>query len=156
MLFYKKGQRGGGFRRRKNVEKSLKVKKNSLYPTALVGICWSGSFCLSVWFKRVYFIPTGLWSSLLDRQCIILRQENSRKGFGRSRLSCVCAKELIDSVYSVQNSWDDISRALFVNSPVFVIAGDLFKPNLAWKLLWWSASGTSWKIVITLHYWSDH
>ena len=47
------------------------------------------------------------------------QQGNSRKGFGRCRLSFLCAEGWIDSVYSTTNSWDDISQALFVNSPVY-------------------------------------
>ena len=46
-------------------------------------------------------------------------QGNSRKGFGRCRHCCLCATGKIYSLYSVTNSWwDDISRTLFVISPV--------------------------------------
>ena len=47
---------------------------------------------------------------------IVYLQRNSRKGIGRCRLSCLCAKGYIDSVYSVTNSRDNISRTLSVNS----------------------------------------
>ena len=49
---------------------------------------------------------------------LIMIQGNSRKKFWRSRLRCVQRDRYVDSVYTVTNSWDDISRTLFVNSPV--------------------------------------
>ena len=45
-------------------------------------------------------------------------QGNSRKGFGRCRLNCFLDYIHYPSIPLHTNSWDDISRALFVNSPV--------------------------------------
>ena len=45
-------------------------------------------------------------------------QGNSLWEFGRCPLSCWCSDGKIDSVFSVTNSWHDISRTLSVNSPV--------------------------------------
>ena len=42
---------------------------------------------------------------------------NSRKGFGRCRLSCLLNNIHHLSIPLHKNSWDDISRTLFVNSP---------------------------------------
>ena len=73
--------------------------------------------------------------------------DNSRIGFGRCRLRCLCAEGKIDSVYSVTDSWDDISQTLFVNSPVpesfyeFISQKLFFEdmphpPQTKWVLIW--------------------
>ena len=49
-------------------------------------------------------------------------EKGSDNGFflGWCRLICLCAEGQIDSVYSVTNSWDDISRTLLEKSPAFL------------------------------------
>ena len=55
---------------------------------------------------------------------------NSRKWFGRCRLSCLLHYL---SIPLHINSWDDISRTLFVNSPVPDFSIDFFCGMLLWR-----------------------
>ena len=61
-------------------------------------------------FHSLKFSQVGGGDSLIQR--------NSRKGFGRCRLSCLLQYIQYLSIPLNTNSWDDIFGILFVNSPV--------------------------------------
>ena len=74
--------------------------------------------------KPKAFVTLCLWAYLN-----ILVQGNSYKGCGRCRLSCLLHYIYYLSIPLHTNSWDDISRTLFVNYPVAYSIYGRLSPN---------------------------
>ena len=77
---------------------------------------------IAAWMKK--YCALGQWNSWTaitqsgKNLNMDYLQGNYRKGFGWYRISCLCPEGYMDSLYSVTNSWSDIIRTLFENSPV--------------------------------------
>ena len=85
--------------------------------------CWRPNSCNRL--KHSLRLEYALYSHMVYLLAVKpvklhILQRNSRKGFRRCRLSCLLHNIPYLSTPLHTNSWDDISRTLFMNFPVWV------------------------------------
>ena len=91
---------------------SFNVTALAYYDIILLHLWFSQLICC-IWYNHSFNTIKSMDTTEALNPFMI--QGSSQKEFGGCRLSCLCAEVYIDSV---TNSWDDISRTLFANSPV--------------------------------------